>query len=740
MKKLIKYIFLLLTIYICLGETTITLKAEIVDSIPEQNQWFLNDIDAQKGWDYLITQKKDFSNETIVAVIDTGTDYTHPLIASSLWTNQAELNGIEGYDDDNNGYVDDIHGINTYDNTSVLMDDSTSPIEGHGTHVAGSVLEAAGVTTASNPFNIRLMIIKAGDKYGNFTFASIEKAIRYAVDNGASVINMSLSTQKFPSSLSDTLDYASQSAIIIASAGNKGVPTTDSEYTDRGDYYPAGYRYVVGTMSHNSRQVLSSFSNWDFTQYSGVDYNISAPGENIYSCYYDGKFKSMNGTSMSSGILSGCAALLCAQQRNSSIYSFRDLASHISTSANQNIIYTDVYGKAHTFKKINLYRLLSSEITPQVVANNFNIKLNDSTDKSITLDYSINCTGCTARDISAEISCDSYSFTKTYIQNVPEVSGALDIHNIKLNLDFDQTLPQNDTVNLKIHLSYKNGCDTNDVNVYTKDYSVPFKTGNNTGEIIDVPLQGITISTASSLLKCSNALKLNVSYLPDNTTADRSITFSSSNPNIATIDENGVITGISPGSSVITAVSSAGHERTFTITVYQPDLIDINTISFKLTSNTYKYDGKIHKPDVASNDLTALSDYTIKYSNKSSYKAGTYKVYVYGKGKYTGKITLNYYINLVQGSTFTISNIKYKITSKTSHSVRTAGTAAVICSTNKNASRIALPNTVRIGGKLFKVTAISSYAFKNHPKLKKVTIGKYVRYIGKSSLNKRLLS
>jgi subtilisin family serine protease len=87
------------------------------------------DIRAVGAWDYW-TGDPDFR----IAVIDTGVDYTHPDLAANIWTNQAELNGEPGVDDDGNGYVDDIHGYDFYDNDGDPMDEY-----GHGTHVSGTI-------------------------------------------------------------------------------------------------------------------------------------------------------------------------------------------------------------------------------------------------------------------------------------------------------------------------------------------------------------------------------------------------------------------------------------------------------------------------------------------------------------------------------------------------------------------------------------------------------------------------
>lgn len=100
----------------------------------------------------LLSEKKPVGVPVIVAVIDTGVDYTHPLIAGNLLENMAEKNGTAGMDDDKNGYLDDIYGINTCSHNSDPMDDSAGTIAGHGTHIAGTILQTAGASANENPF------------------------------------------------------------------------------------------------------------------------------------------------------------------------------------------------------------------------------------------------------------------------------------------------------------------------------------------------------------------------------------------------------------------------------------------------------------------------------------------------------------------------------------------------------------------------------------------------------------
>lgn len=658
--------------------------------------WFLDDINAGKGWKYLTDTANDFSKETIVAVIDTGCDYTHPLINSALWVNTEEKNGIPGVDDDNNGYVDDIYGTDIYNNDSDPMDDSVSSIKGHGTHVAGTILRTAGVTTDSNPFNIKIMIIKAGDSYGNFSADNIAKALYYAVDNGASVINMSFSTTRLPSSLRNALEYASKSAILVASAGNKGYPTADSGYSPSADYYPAALPYVIGVMSYDETHTLCPFSNWDYNMYSQEEYEISAPGSNIYSCYYDSAYKYMNGTSMSSGIVSGCAALLCAKIHHfDNSFSPSEITAAIMSSGINDVTFNDLYGKKYVYRRTDLYKLLSDTIKPDIIIKS------DSSKENGILTYSLSNHGCNANQISL-----------TWTMSVPGLSPVVCTEKIP-DLDSLSTftghinLPvadQKQNINISLNVSWHNATDSTDANLYTNTFNTSVTTKPSSGSTTEIPLSGITLSPADILLSCGSTEQINVIYIPENTTDSRELTFATLNPDIATVSPAGLITAVSPGITYITAISSAGHIRQIKVTVYKDIKKNIIKKNIRLSSVSYNWTGTRRRPSVSINGLLKETDYTISYTTPDSRNIGTYHVIIKGTGKYYGKIIIPYYIKGYKGKVYTVGNFKYKIISHTSFSKKSTG-KVILTGAISNVKGFKIPHYVTIGAKKYKVVS-----------------------------------
>ena len=270
--------------------------------------WFIEDIKAPALWELLSEQK--CTQEIIVAVIDTGVDYKHPNLANAMWVNQAEVNGLADIDDDGNGYVDDLYGINTYHNNSNPMDDSVDALAGHGTHIAGTILQVAKVSSEENPFQVKIMAIKTGNMYGTFHQEDIVEAVNYAVANGADIINLSLGTLYPTDTFEQCMKAASEKCLIVSAAGNQETAINENNAFVTKAFYPAAYPFVLGVMAHDTNHLLAPFSNYDLIPNTSYDYEISAPGVDIYSTIQKENYALMSGTSMASAVVSGSAALL----------------------------------------------------------------------------------------------------------------------------------------------------------------------------------------------------------------------------------------------------------------------------------------------------------------------------------------------------------------------------------------------------------------------------------------------
>lgn len=269
-----------------------------------ESQWNLLNCGVQQSWAWLLAHGENpgGKSDVVVAVIDTGVDDTHEDLRDNMWVNGKEIPG-NGIDDDGNGYVDDVYGVDIVAGRGSGSDD-----HGHGTHVAGVIAadnNFKGIIGVA--FNTRIMSVKAGMSSGYFHQDAIAKAILYAYNNGADVINMSFGGSACSIAVQDALEKAYTRCVLVASAGNDGMP---NEGLISLPNYPAALPYVLGVMSVDRSGVESSFTNYDSVAYNNVEYELYAPGENIVSTIPGDRYATWSGTSMAAPLVSGMAALL----------------------------------------------------------------------------------------------------------------------------------------------------------------------------------------------------------------------------------------------------------------------------------------------------------------------------------------------------------------------------------------------------------------------------------------------
>src|SRR4051794_1770014 len=236
----------------------------------------------------------------VVAVLDTGANFSHADLQGAFWNNPGEIPG-NGIDDDRDGYVDDVHGADIVNHDGDPSDD-----EGHGTHVAGLIAARAGnhVGGAGLAPDATLMIVKVLDRHRAGTAGGLADGIRYALAHGARIINTSVNGDGQSRSLIDALHAADAAgALVVASAGN------DGRNIDVDPSYPASYPdpsvLAVGATGQNG--ALSSFSNRGL-----LSVDIAAPGEDVLSTASDGGYELRSGTSMAAPLVAATLALMSA--------------------------------------------------------------------------------------------------------------------------------------------------------------------------------------------------------------------------------------------------------------------------------------------------------------------------------------------------------------------------------------------------------------------------------------------
>lgn len=267
--------------------------------------------------------------ETVIAVIDTGAELSHEDLVDSLWINEAERNGTDNVDDDGNGYIDDIYGVDFINNVPTPAPDNPSaPLHyeapeddsntSHGTHVSGIIgmNPDNAVGYAGVGYRTKIMILKAGNYKNSFSFANATKAVEYAVANGADVINMSFGSYNENSTFAEELEKASSSCLLVAAAGNDGRASSDSTM------YPAAYPYVIGVMAGNTADGCWTSSN--FVDTSPAPYDILCPGESILSTTRYNSYAEKSGTSMASPMAAGSAAVIMGVLEANKTYENRE--------------------------------------------------------------------------------------------------------------------------------------------------------------------------------------------------------------------------------------------------------------------------------------------------------------------------------------------------------------------------------------------------------------------------------
>ncbi len=246
------------------------------------------------------------SKETIiVAIVDTGIDYGHNDLKENVWVNKKEIprNGI---DDDKNGYIDDINGINTLirdrnGNATVENRDTN----GHGTHVAGIIgaVQNNNFGIAGIAQKVKLMAIRTVPNDGDEKDVDVIEAFVYAAKNGAKLINCSFgkSVNEGGMAVSDAINYIGKDfgTLVVAAAGN------DSADIDRRPTYPASFQtdYLMVVASTEKTGTLSYFSN-----YGVENVDLAAPGGSIYSTMPNDRFENLSGTSMATPVAVGVGA------------------------------------------------------------------------------------------------------------------------------------------------------------------------------------------------------------------------------------------------------------------------------------------------------------------------------------------------------------------------------------------------------------------------------------------------
>jgi len=258
------------------------------------------DIDADMAWNV-----STGSDQILVGVIDTGIDYNHPDLAPNVWTNPGEIPG-NGIDDDGNGYVDDIHGWDFYNNDGDPFDDHS-----HGTHCAGTIGAVGndGIGVAGVNWHVKIMGLKFLGSGGSGSTANAVLAVDYATMMGVRLTSNSWGGGGYSQELYDAIARANAANIAFVAAAGNGY----GQNTDVTPNYPSAYDLpniiAVAATDHNDQ--LADFSN-----YGPTTVDLGAPGVNILSTTPGNTYGTKSGTSMATPHTAGVAALILSVNPN----------------------------------------------------------------------------------------------------------------------------------------------------------------------------------------------------------------------------------------------------------------------------------------------------------------------------------------------------------------------------------------------------------------------------------------
>ncbi len=344
-------------------------------------QWGMKDTGVEAAWKNSGTKGSD---QVIVAVLDTGVDYTHEDLTDNMWRNPGEIgvdaNGANkatnGIDDDGNGYADDVVGWDFAYNDNKPYDLHITGLQllmggnpGHGTHCAGNIAATGGngKGIAGVAPNVKIMALRFLTEKGQGTLEGAIQSIKYAVDNGAQILSNSWGSEgegeaQESQALQEAIQYSMEKGtLFVAAAGNGRQGVGYDNDSDSKPAFPASYNIenIISVAALNDQDQLGAFSNW-----GKRTVHIGAPGVKVFSTVPDNVYQdtvinipgfivaTWDGTSMATPHVSGAAALYLSKNPNAD---WREIKNAILSSARP---IPALQGKSVTNGKLDVQALM----------------------------------------------------------------------------------------------------------------------------------------------------------------------------------------------------------------------------------------------------------------------------------------------------------------------------------------------------------------------------------------------
>ena len=381
------------------AEPNYVIKAYLLPNDPdctESQQWGIFKIKAPQAW-----ETETGSSDIIIAIVDSGVDYTHLDLNDHIWLNDDPLDTI---DNDGNGKTDDYYGWDfvgpVY--TSPAEDNIPMDVLDHGTLCAGiaSAETHNSTGTAGVSWNSKIMVVRVLDNNGDSTHFLTGQGIIYAADEGADIINLSLGSAGSSSTLENAVDYAySKRCVLVAASGNDNKAFVD---------YPAAYDNVIAVGATNQDDERCNYPSWGSNY--GTKLDVVAPGDDIYNTSLTYGYANADGTSMAAPFVAGLAALIWSHNSSLSNSEVRDL---IISSADD--IGSDGWDKYTGYGRINAEEALATFLEKEVVYKimNFPNPFRPARIPETTICF-------TTKEYVAERNIDIYNVAGELVHTAPE--------------------------------------------------------------------------------------------------------------------------------------------------------------------------------------------------------------------------------------------------------------------------------------------------------------------------------
>lgn len=425
------------------------------------SQYFITKIKATEAWD--ITQG---SEDIIIGIIDSGVDIDHPDLVDQLYINQTEANGTIGVDDDNNGYIDDIKGwdfsgadtLNAF-NPDFVGDNDPGIYKsgagfGHGTQVGGCAAASTnnGIGGSGVGFKSKLLFTKHfadNQPSSDRSYSSnLYQGILYAAENGAKIINCSWGGSYRSQVYQDIITYVTLDlgCLVVAAAGNENTSAP---------LYPASYDYVLSVGATDATDKRASFSNY------GPTLDLVAPGVNIYTTQYNNQYGFTDGTSFSSPITAGAAALVWAVHPE---YTPQQVGEQLRITADASIYSVNTAGFQNKLGKgrLDVHKAVTTS-SPSVRASNYQLVNNQGgsaqpgDDALLTFDFT-NYLQATTAALTVTISTTSTAISLTQNQISPGAIGSGEtIRNSQSPFTFTISNSIGEDTEVELKITFKDG-------------------------------------------------------------------------------------------------------------------------------------------------------------------------------------------------------------------------------------------------------------------------------------------